>query len=229
MQRQVAENISGGGRFLVVDPARLAGVALDEVGGSDLNVLSGLTSAQGYGSLTWAPYETATGTHSLDDVNPAALATGAFDSLDVRVLLTVPRELSIARSETEVAPGAGPGSPPGLDAPPIAGVRDLSLSPIALLPGATANRWFGRTISVKSVTLEFSSPAPSRRDLAAIGRDIRFVSATGAVKTAQLASAWSSPSRAPRRWSTPSSSAAASSASWPRTPTESRSGSHLSR
>ncbi len=183
LQRQVAENISGGGRFLVVDPARLAGVALDEVGGSDLNVLSGLTSAQGYGSLTWAPYETATGTHSLDDVNPAALATGAFDSLDVRVLLTVPRELSIARSETEVAPGAGPGSPPGLDAPPIAGVGPV-LSPIALLPGATANRWFGRTISVKSVTLEFSSPAPSRRDLAAIGRDIRFVSASGAVKTA---------------------------------------------
>ena len=79
------------GRYLIVDPARSGGVALNQVGAPDTNVMSGLSSAQGYGSLTWAPYASATGTHTQDDLTPAALATGVFDSLDVRVLLTGPR------------------------------------------------------------------------------------------------------------------------------------------
>jgi hypothetical protein len=178
LQQQVAARLSDGGRFLVVDPARLAGVALDQVGGSDLNVLSGLASAQGYGSLIWGPYSSETGTHSLDDLDPAALETEAFDLLDVRVLLTVPQELSIARSQVEVAPGAGPGNPPGLDAPPIAGVGPIR-SPIALGSGKTAIRWFGRTLVVRSVTLVFSAPSPSRKVLAALGRHVRLLSRTG--------------------------------------------------
>ncbi len=193
LQRQVAARLSDGGRFLVVDPARLAGVALDQAGASDLNVVSGLASAQGYGSLIWGPYASSTGTHSLDDIDPAALATGVFDSLDVRVLLTVPDELSIARAKVEVAPGAGPGTPPGLDAPLIAGVGPVR-SPIELGTGEVARRWFGRTLLVRSVTLQLSAPSVSRSDLAALGRDVRLLTSTGGLEAAaQLGAVTSEP------------------------------------
>ena len=183
MRQQLAARLSDGGRVLVVDPARLAGVALNQVGGSDLNVLSGLSSAQGYGSLVWGPYASATGTHSLDDLDPAALATGVFDSLDVRVLLTVPQELSITRVHIDVVPGGGPGTPPGLEAPPIAGVGPVR-SPIQLAPGQVVSRWFGRDILVRSVTLQLSSPTRSRADLAALGRALSLVTYDGAHRTA---------------------------------------------
>ena len=92
--------------------------------------MSGLASAQGYGSLTWAPYASATGTHTQDDLDPAALTTGVFDSLDVRVLLTVPDELSVPRAHAEVfQPGTN--TLPGLAAPAIAGVGPVP-SPIDL-------------------------------------------------------------------------------------------------
>ena len=185
VEHQLATRLIGGGRYLLVDPARLAGVVLDQAGGSDLNVLSGLSSANGYGSLVWGPYAAATGTHSLDDLDPVALATGVFDSLDVRLLLTVPQELSLARVKIDVAPGAGPGTPPGLDAPPIASVGPVR-SPIDLGAGKVATRWFGRTIVARSVTIQLSPETrpPSRQALAALGRAVRLLSPSGVQMTA---------------------------------------------
>jgi len=177
LQAQLASRLGPGGRYVIVDPARSAGVALDRTGASDLNVLSGLTSAQGYGSLTWGPYASATGAHTQDDLDPAALATGVFDSLDVQVLLTVPDELSVVRAPGEVfRPAANP--LPGLPAPATAGVGPV-LSPTYLRAGQATTRWFGRTLAVRTVTLELSAPIRSRKALTALGRDVRLLTAAG--------------------------------------------------
>ena len=185
LQTQVAARLRGGGRYLVVDPARSNGVALDQVGGSDLNLLSGLASVQGYGSLTWGPYASSTGTHSQDDLDPACLATGVLDSLDVRLLLTVPGELSVARKQTEPS-GSGASVLPGLGEPAIAGVGPVS-SPIDLGAGQVARRWFGRTLALRTVSLELSGPPPSRGALALLAGDVRLVSQTGGTEAGRSA------------------------------------------
>jgi len=177
LRAQLAARLANGGRYLVVDPGRSAGVALDQVGASDFNLLSGLASAQGYGSLTWGPYASATGTHSQDDLDPAALATGTFDSLDVRLLLTVPDELSAVGRQPE-RPGSAPASPPGLGLPPIAGVQPVPSS-IDLRPGQVATRWFGRSLVLRSVTFELSAPLSSSRAAMRLGHAVRLAFAPG--------------------------------------------------
>ncbi len=175
LRAELAARLSDGGRFLVVDPALSAGIALDRVGAPDLNVLSSLASAQGYGSLTWGPYASATGTHSQNDLYPEALRTGVFDSLGVRVLLTVPGELSVPRTAAATA-APSPGTLPGLGGPSIAGDGTVP-SPIALGPGRTASRWFGRTLEVTMVTLVFSGAPPSQPGLAPLGSAVRLIPA----------------------------------------------------
>jgi len=178
LQAQLAARLGAGGRYLIVDPARSAGIALNQVGAPDSNVVSGLASAQGYGSLTWSLYASATGTHTQDDLHPVALTTGVFDSLNVRVLLTVPDELSVARTHAERFQPAT-STLPGLAAPTIAGVGPVP-SPIDLRAGQSARRWFGRELVPRTVTLELSGPRLGERALAELGRDLRLVPATGA-------------------------------------------------
>ena len=178
LQAQLAARLGAGGRYLIVDPARSAGIALNQVGAPDSNVVSGLASAQGYGSLTWSPYASATGTHTQDDLHPVALTTGVFDSLNVRVLLTVPDELSVARTHAETFQPAT-STLPGLAAPTIAGVGPVP-SPIDLRAGQSARRWFGRELVPRTVTLELSGSRLGERALAELGRDLRLVPATGA-------------------------------------------------
>jgi len=183
LQAKVLARLGSGGRYLIVDPARIGGVALNQAGATDLNVISGLTSAQGYGSLTWEPYTTATGTHTQDDLDPRALTTGVFDSLDVRVLLTVPSELSIARTGASVfKPGTQ--TLPGLGAPATAGVGPV-YSPVDLTAGQSASRWFGRTLVASSVTFELSGTALTPNALAALGHDVALVSPTGVAEPAR--------------------------------------------
>ncbi len=88
--RALARIVGPAGRFLVVDPGRLGGAVLDQVGAPNLNVFTGVASAQGYGSLTWGLYAEATGTHGQDVADPAAIAGTTFDALDVRALLALP-------------------------------------------------------------------------------------------------------------------------------------------
>jgi hypothetical protein len=183
LQAQLAARLSGGGRFLVVDPARTDGLALDQIGASDLGVMSGVASAQGYGSLTWGPYASATGTHSQDELDPAALASGVFDSLDVRVLLTLPNELSVPLKRDQTR-GAPPGQPPGIGAPPIAGTGAVQ-SPIDLRAGQRATRWFGRALVVRTVTLDLSGSAPSTPGLSALGRAVRLLPSAGAASSGE--------------------------------------------
>ena len=176
LQAQLAARLGAGGRYLIVDPARTDGVALNQVGAPDSNVVSGLASAQGYGSLTWAPYASATGTHTQDDLDPAALAAGVFDSLDVRALLTVPDELSVPRAHGVFQPVTN--TLPGLVAPAIAGVGPVP-SPIDLRARQIACRWFGRELVPRTVTLDLSEARLSPKALAEFGRDVRLVSASG--------------------------------------------------
>jgi hypothetical protein len=156
LQAQLAARLGEGGRYLIVDPSRADGIALAEVGAPDLNVISGLASAQGYSSLTWAPYSAATGTHDQDNVEPEALATGVFDSLNVRVLLTVPDELSTATQSGDTT------TPGFLD---------------ELRSGQAVSRWFGRSLAVRTVTLTVSNTSVPMKALAAMGRGIRLATA----------------------------------------------------
>ena len=177
LQAQLASRLGPGGRYLIVDPARSAGIALNRVGSPDSNVMSGLASAQGYSSLTWAPYASATGTHTQDDLDPAALTTGVFDSLDVRLLLTVPDELSVLRAHAEVfQPGTN--TLPGLATPAIAGVGPVP-SPIDLRAGQSASRWFGRELVARTVTFAVSGPRLSRNALVALGLGARLLLVSG--------------------------------------------------
>ena len=83
-------SLAGDGRVLILDPQLTNGKSLDEVGGPDLGVLSGLSEAGGYSSIMWAPYATRTGTHTEGGASPTALANGTFASLGVRVALVAP-------------------------------------------------------------------------------------------------------------------------------------------
>ncbi len=177
LQARLAARLGSDGRYLIVDPARAGGATLNQVGAPDSNVLSELASAQGYGSLTWAPYAQATGTHTQDDLDPAALATGVFDSLDVRVLLTVADELSVLRSPAQVFRPATV-TLPGLNSPPVAGVGPVA-SPTGLRAGQATTRWFGRELVTRTVTMKLSGSRLPSDSLAELGRDLRLVSANG--------------------------------------------------
>ena len=177
LHAELAARLGPGGRYLIVDPRRSAGIALNQIGAPDANVLSGLASAQGYSSLTWEPYASATGTHTQDDLDPSALTTGVFDSLDVRLLLTVPDELSVVRAHAESL-RLGTGTLAGLVGPAVASVVPVP-SPIELRAGEIACRWFGRELVPKTVVLELYGPSASAKALAELGRDVRLVPATG--------------------------------------------------
>lgn len=196
-ERQLRARLGPSGRFLVVDPARSAGISLDQVGAPNFGIFYGLDSAQGYGSLTWGPYEAATGTHSQDDLSPAALVTGTFDDLDVRVLLTVPSQLATpvraagstgkasatavggSGGTTAVGPASGPATSPGLATPPVAGIGPV-LSPIGLRSGGSASRWFGQALTVRSVVLRVAGPSLSSRAKARLGEATRLLGPSGA-------------------------------------------------
>lgn len=184
LERRLASTIGPGGRFLVVDPSRSAGQALDQIGAPNFSVLYGLSSAQGYGSLTWAPYEAATGTHSQDDLWPAALSSAVFDSLSVRVLLTVPGELITPISpggQSPSGPVAGSGEPatfPGLGAPPVA-VTGPVPAPLDLGPRSSVIRWFGRPLSVTAVSLVGFAGSTDPAETARFARSVRLVGASG--------------------------------------------------
>ncbi|HXY42617.1 MAG TPA: hypothetical protein VEH29_00370 [Acidimicrobiales bacterium] len=126
--------LSGAGRYLVVDPQLRHALALDQVGAPDLGVISELEDAGGYGSLTWGPYASATGTHIQDGVLEAALATGTLSTLGVRALLTLPSEL--------VSSANG------------------STGSYAVGSGTSMARWFGAPVTVSEITLRAVGTAP---------------------------------------------------------------------
>jgi hypothetical protein len=140
LERRLVRELHGG-RVLLVDPEQLDGRVAHELASPDLNVLAGIPSAGGYGSLAWGPYAAATGTHAQNGVDPAALAGPTFDRLDVTLLLSVPSELVVP-----LAPGA---ALPASDA-------------FTAAPGTTATRYLGGTLALRSLTLRLSGPRHAR-------------------------------------------------------------------
>jgi hypothetical protein len=150
LEHELAAAVGENGRFLVVDHFRIGGKQLNELGAPNLNVFFRLASAQGYGSLAWAPYVYATGTHGQNRAASTALASGVFDTLDVRALLVLPWAFQHA-----VAPGR-----PGL---------------VALSRSAATTRYFGGEVDVASVAI---SPVPGDR-VRLLGPEARAIRLVG--------------------------------------------------
>jgi hypothetical protein len=151
LERALARAIGPDGRFIVVDPARASGLQLNEIGAPNLNAFFGIASAQGYGSLTWAAYAEATGTHGQDVVAPAALASRLFDSLDVRALLVLAPsfESPVARHHPRL---------------------------VTLDSSGPTTRYFGSTVRVASIKIATTHAVPVGV-LASLARQIRLVAA----------------------------------------------------
>jgi hypothetical protein len=148
-ERALAAAVGANGRFVIVDHYRIGGTELNELGATNLNVFTQLSSAQGYGSLTWAPYADATGTHGQNRAGPRALASDVFDRLDVRALLVLP--WAFQRPVTPANPGL-----------------------VALSKSTSTTRYFGGGVDVASVGI-LATRGVSRRVLGADAGGIRLL------------------------------------------------------
>jgi hypothetical protein len=144
--------VGANGRFVVVDQRRNGQFVLNDLGAPNLNVFYKISSAQGYGSLTWEPYADATGTHAQDTASPSAFATPVFDSLDVRALLALPSSFESAARGT------------GGDA-------------IRVRSSARTTRYFGAFIDVRSICVGHRDA--SVRSISTFESRIRFVDGHG--------------------------------------------------
>src|SRR5579884_3244676 len=94
----------GGRRYAVFDPGLFYRPYRQAEAGDapvpDLNLLAGIGSVQGYGSLVAGGYQQATGTHAAGLIDLPMLSTPLADQLGLRLLLTEPSYLT--------GPGAGP-------------------------------------------------------------------------------------------------------------------------
>jgi hypothetical protein len=124
MSRQLAR-LSEGGRFALYDPLDIGateGQSSSELGKPDTNILRGISSIQGYGSIVSGLYQNETNTHSLGDLNPAVLRNGLANELDLRVFLTLPVYLEEGLPPNSPIPVAGvaPSASSGASDPPVA-------------------------------------------------------------------------------------------------------------
>ena len=153
------------GRFAVYDPGQLDAPELAVLGATDLNVLSGTPSVQGYSSLAGGRYAAVTGSHQAtgegqDVLSPAAVGNGTLDQLSTSVLLAPSAYLITA------AGGAGPA--PG---PPGAGQRDVGA-------GDQVTWYLGTPLRVSRLAVP---DADARRDAVA-GTQIGLTAPGGATR-----------------------------------------------
>jgi hypothetical protein len=140
-----ASKYTGSGRFAVYDPNAIDANQLNEIEAPDLNVLSGLASVEGYGSIVDGSYASATGTHSPagdrgDVLDPSAVAGSTLDSLDTTALFA-PRDYFLI---------SGPTDPAKPD--PAAGARELAA-------GGRATWYLGGALSVASLVVSDENAA----------------------------------------------------------------------
>jgi len=179
------------GRFAIYDTTALNVSDLSQIGQPDLNVLTKLPSVQGYGSIVGNTYGTATGTHTLDAVDPCALARGVFTPLRLASLLTLPRFLAPGVT----ADGKAPPAPPACPGAPAAGTahrRTFYLGWSVDLSGASLIRADGKTGSGTGPAAGPAAPGGGRSaDLrvGVVGPTGRTVWPTETVRT--TASGWS--------------------------------------
>jgi hypothetical protein len=114
--RQATAVLGNSGRFAIYDTTALNIDDLSKIGQPDLNVFTGLSSVQGYGSILSNSYGSATGTHDLDTLDPCALSRGAFVPLRLTSLLSLPEFLApetYSNGTTAFQEGSPPPGPPG--------------------------------------------------------------------------------------------------------------------
>ncbi len=137
-------------------------IGLGAIGQPDLNVFTTLPSVQGYGSIVDNTYGSSTGSHTIDTLDPCALARGEFTPLRLHTLVTGPSQLAIAVPRSGVVPrppAPCPGAPP---------------------PGSANERtwYFGQTLTLTGATLA----TPTYRASAGLaGSRVGVLQAGGAV------------------------------------------------
>jgi len=156
------------GRFAVYNPAVTAPPgqpdALDELGVTDLNILRGIPSVQGYGSIVQGRYEDVTSTHAFQSIAPSVLASTSADVLDLRTLVTLPGYLA------EAIPPHAPVPRPGTAFGTGAAATLRRSGPWRLAPGARQAFALGQVHDVVRATVALAGPAAPRTLEIGVGR-----------------------------------------------------------
>ncbi|MCU1491298.1 MAG: hypothetical protein JWM85_2703 [Acidimicrobiaceae bacterium] len=95
---KLVQHLAGSeGRFAIFNPTFANPSpdpdALNRLGVTDLNIVQGSPSVEGYGSIVDSTYDAATFTHTYENLNPARLAGETFDTLDLTALITTTQYL----------------------------------------------------------------------------------------------------------------------------------------
>lgn len=149
MSAQLA-TLTTGGRFALYNPLGIGAPGAVSVGEPDLNILRGLPSVQGYGSIVSGTYQNATSTHNFESLAPAVLDNGLADTLDLRVLLTLPAYLDRPIPPHSAIPvaGAPPVTATGLPGPTSDAPSPAPLASGPWTVGADGERtWFLPSVS----------------------------------------------------------------------------------
>lgn len=135
---QVASVLSTQGRFALVDPSNHHTDLFRQLGEPNMNVFTGLASAQGYGALVSNFYDTNTGSHPQGGLSSCHLAQGTFTQLRLSSLV-VASSLFISTTPNRAS---------------------RECAPIPRLTRTT--RYFGQRLPVSSITLKdtFNGSAP---------------------------------------------------------------------
>jgi hypothetical protein len=187
-QAAAFKSFVGDGRFIIYDPDQFELTELHNLGQTDLNIFTGIPSAQGYTALTDGNYYNATGAHLLESLNPATLAGTVWDGLNVSTLLALPSYF--------VTPVAGTTTPDtaSIIPPPAGQVKGLAPPPTSftLAPGHS-HRWqLGGPLSVDGLSLPDPGPTEGRLRVGIVtaggpvdwlGSQTLHTDGTGAVRT----------------------------------------------
>ena len=146
----VSRVLTSQGRFALVDPSGAQTQLYRRLGEPNMNIFTGLASAQGYGALVSNYYDASTGTHPESGLSACHLAQGKFVQLRLNSLVLASSLLMGLR--------------PNRDA------RNC----VAVPATTSSSRYFGESLDVASVELTTSATATS-----ASLESIRFVDSTG--------------------------------------------------
>jgi hypothetical protein len=144
--------LTDGGRFAIYNPLVRDAPGTWALGETDLNILRGQMSVQGYSSIVGGTYQDITETHIFESLDPSILNNDVANTLNLRVLLTLPIYLDEALPIHSAIPVAG-GPPVTLKGKPVAATdapssQVISSGPWTITPH-TARIW--RLPSVSTV------------------------------------------------------------------------------
>ncbi len=161
--------VGTGGRYGIYDPHLGHYPQVEALNEPDLNMLYGLKSFQGYGSLLSARYQTATGAHRQATFNPALLSSGSLvNKLNVTTIFTLPEEL--------VKPVSSHAS-----------WSQLHLKSHTAWPTKTHPWFFGTVLKIQQVRLNFPSRSVDSRGVWRVGS---LLSSSGKVKWYKPTISW---------------------------------------